>query len=525
MNTSVDLKGLTIERSDSREPQVTPQRHLWSRYVFPLVLIVGFLSLISWATWDRMFPPREVTVMPVISSTATVQQEGTPLFSAAGWVEPRPTPIRVAALAPGVVEELLVVEDQPVKKQEVVAELIKDDAQLAYERALADQKLRSAELSEAESDLIAAITRFEQPVHLEAALGEADATLAKIQTELKNLPFQLQRATADETASRKDYEGKRDSKGVVSGVQIDIAKGKLDSAAALVAELKDRKASLQSEQKALTQRRDALKTQLKLLAEELKAKQSAEARLEAAKARLKQTEVMVAEAKLRLDRMTIKAPVDGRIYQLIAHPGARIGSGMTQMQGHDGSTIVTMYQPDKLQIRVDVRFSDIPQVRLKQKVEIDNPALKKPIEGEVLFISSKADIQKNTLEVKVGIPDAPPVFKPEMLVDVTFLAPEQKNKPTEPTESLKLYAPQQLVQSDDGGDFVWIADQSDGVARQARIETQSPARNGLVEVTSGLTVTSRLIVEGRESLEPEQRIRVMGEDLDFGPSGTQAEGE
>lgn len=525
MNTSVDLKGLTIDRSGSREPQVTPQRHLWSRYVFPGVLIVGFLSLVAWATWDRMFPPQEVTVMPVISSTATVQQEGTPLFNAAGWVEPRPTPIRVAALAPGVVEELLVVEDQPVKKHDVVAELVKDDAQLTYEGALADQKLRAAELSEAKSDLKAAITRFEQPVHLEAALGESDASLAKIQTELKNLPFQLKRAIADETAARKDYEGKRESKGVVSGVEIDIAKSKLESAQALVAELKNRKASLQSERKALTQRRDALKTQLNLLADELKAKQSAEAKLEAAKARLEQADVMVAEAKLRLDRMTIKAPVDGRIYQLIAHPGARIGSGMTQMQDHDGSTIVTMYQPDKLQIRVDVRFVDIPQVRLNQQVEIDNPALEESIKGEVLFISSEADIQKNTLEVKVGILNAPPVFKPEMLVDVTFLAPEQKNQPQEPTESLKIYIPQQLVQSDDGGDFVWIADQSDGVARQARIETQSPARNGLVEVTRGLTVTSRLIVEGRESLEPEERIRVIGEELDFGPSNSQPEGE
>ena len=47
--------------------------------------------------------------------------------------------------------------------------------------------------------------------------------------------------------------------------------------------------------------------------------------------------------------------------------------------------------------------------------------------GTVLFISSEADIQKNTLQVKVAIPDPPDVFKPEMLVDVTFLAPERSD--------------------------------------------------------------------------------------------------
>ncbi len=85
-----------------------------------------------------LLPPRDVWVVPVLASQSAVQSEGTPLFQAAGWIEPRPTPIRVAALAPGVVERLLVVEDQQVKAGEPVAELVKQDAQLAYDRAAAN---------------------------------------------------------------------------------------------------------------------------------------------------------------------------------------------------------------------------------------------------------------------------------------------------------------------------------------------------------------------------------------------------
>ena len=78
----------------------------------------------------------------------------------------------------------------------------------------------------------------------------------------------------------------------------------------------------------------------------------------------------LAEAKLRLDRMTIRAPIDGRVFRLIAHPGARIGGAMVHSTEHDGSTVVTLYRPKMLQVRVDVRFEDIPKVGLNQLVEI-----------------------------------------------------------------------------------------------------------------------------------------------------------
>lgn len=519
MPSTVDLRGLAIDRGETGPPKIRSRRHLLTRYVLPSVLIAGFLSLLAWACWDVLFPPRAVMVMPVIASTAEARQEGTPLFQAAGWIEPRPTPVRVAALAPGVVEKLLVVEDQAVQAGESVAELVSRDAQLACQRASADLKLREAEVEVAQAHLKAAQTRLKQPVHLEEPLREAEAALAKVETLLKNLPFELQRAVADQEAAQRDYEGKLASKGVVSGVTIDIAKSKLNSTRALVGELRNREASLKKEQAALSARCDALRTQLKLLSDEIKAVEEATAQVKVAQARVEQANVVVAEAKLRLERMTIIAPVSGKIYRLIAHPGARIGSGMGQMAGHDGSTVVTMYQPDRLQIRVDVRFGDILKVTLNQAVEINNPALSAPLTGRVLFISSEADIQKNTLEVKVAIPNPPPVFKPEMLVDVTFLAPKQPDRKDKPSPELKLYVPKQLVQQSEGGSFVWVADQSEGVARQVPVQTSMTGSGALVEIKSGLTATSRLIVDGGEGLQDGQRIKVTGESSSFSPSG------
>lgn len=508
---SIDLQGLSIDRTTADRSKIRPRRHIVTRYLLPLALLGGFAGLITWAAWDQIFPPQPVTVMSVIATTAESQQEGTPLFQAAGWIEPRPTPIRVAALAPGVVEQLLVVEDQPMQTGDPIAKLVTDDARLALEGARADEKLRRAEVDQAKANLAAAITRFEQPVHLEAALSQAEAELAKTETLLKDLPFHLKRAQADYDANLKDYEGKQAARDVVAGIDVDKAESARDSSLASVEEYRDRIVSTRKEQSALIDKRDALQTQLELLADERKARDEAQAKLKAAEARVAQAAVAIEEAQLRLDRMTIRSPVEGRVFRLIAHPGARIGSGMTQMEGHDGSTVVTMYIPTQLQIRVDVRFEDIPKVILGQPVEIGNPALPSPLTGRVLFVSSEADIQKNTLQVKVEISDPPDFFKPEMLVDVTFLAPPSLEKVDVTKQELRLYLPQEYLRREDGRAFVWVADRSDGVVRKVSVQTAEESNHGLIEITEGLKITSKIVASSTSDLTDGDRIRITEE--------------
>jgi RND family efflux transporter MFP subunit len=303
----------------------------------------------------------------------------------------------------------------------------------------------------------------------------------------------------------------------------DASRRTLQSAQAMVEELRGRADSLKKEQAALILRRDSAKTQLELLADEIQARDEAEAKVKAAAARLEQERVAVAQAKLRLDRMTVRAPVDGRVYRLAAEPGTRIGDGgMTQMIGQDSSTVVTLYRPQMLQVRVDVRFEDIPKVSLGQSVEIANPALAEPLIGKVLFVSSEADIQKNTLQVKVEIPSPSPVFKPEMLVDVTFLsAAQESGVEASSTRTVDwIYVPQRCIHQEVDGAFVWLADQSAGVARKKAIEVSGSAgaiegNRDMVHVASGLDIASRLIDSGTEGLRDGDRIRVVGEASSF----------
>ena len=498
MQDKIDLRELAVDRPDERGSSgIHHKRHFTTRYVVPAILILGFVGVLGWSLKDRLLPAHNVTVVPVHVTRSQSQQAGTPLFKSAGWVEPRPTPIYVPALAAGVVKNLLVVEDQILKKGDPVAILVSEDADLIRKRAQADLQLAEAERKSAQIN-------FDKPVHLQAALSEAEAQLAKANTALANLPFETDRAEARLELAQQDLQGKKNSTGVVSGLEVDEAQSEVKAASALVQELQSRKKFLVAEQQALLLRRDALQEQLELKTEEERALLKAQALVAVA-------QVSLQEAELAYQRMTVLAPRNGRVLNLLASDGTHVQGGPGMGGKHDGGAVITMYQPEKLQVRVDVRFEDLPQVQRGQPVQIESPAVPNPLKGTVLFLSSLVDIQKNTLEVKVAIESSPEVIKPEMLVDVTFLAPKRSDTTKVSSESVHLYVPKNLIQQDEDGAFAWVADQQSGVARKTRVETGSRGSRNLIEVTSGLTETSKLISSPVDQLRDQIRIRVTGE--------------
>ena len=509
--TDVDLKQLAIDRDDgpSASRSRGPRRQLLTRYVVPGGILSGFVVLIVWMAWGLIFPPRDVTVVALNTTTVVSTESGQPVFQASGWVEPRPTPIRVAALEPGVIEKMMVREDDEVTPGQTIAVMIKDDARLVLEAAEAQVNLSRAEATRAEAVLAAAEVRLARPVHLEAPLRAAEGQMARISTQLASLPFEKRQAEADLAVAQADHTGKVAARGVVAEIEIEKAKAVLEGADAKVRELDSRMVSLRTEQNAWKRQVQALRARLELLADETEARDAARAAVRGTTAKVAAAGVRVAEAGLKLSRMTVVAKAAGRVYQLVGAPGARVGEGMTQMQGHDGSTVVTLYQPGRLQARVDVRFGDLPQVAVGQSVRINNPALNASLVGRVLFVSSMADIQKNTLEVKVEIQDTPAVLKPDMQVDITFLSVGTSSQEASKTQEARHYIPRAVVHTDSNGSYVWLADRAQQRARRVSVTVGAGAPGGLVEISGELTRGSRVISGGSEGLVDGERIRIL----------------
>ena len=515
MATELDLQQLSVDRRPEATSRSVRRRPWLSRYVAPGVILGGYLGMLGWAARDRFMPSKEVTVVPVIVSRADNQQAGTPVFQAAGWIEPRPTPVLASALAEGIVEELLVVESQPVEAGQPIAKLIDADARLTLQQAQASADLAAAEVMTAQAELHAARLQLENPVHLQAPLSEAESLLAKTETELARVPFLIKAAEAQRQFTQQDLEGKQGAAAAIPARSVQQAQREHKVAAAELEGLSARIPRLERERESLRNRRQALARQLELLIDETRQVATAEAQVKAAEARRNLAELTVQQAQLRLDRMVVKSPIAGRVLALVAQPGSRV-MGLDPGGEYRTSTIVSLYDPDQLQVRTDVRLEDLPLLQQGQQVRIETPSAKGALTGQVINVTSQANIQKNTLEVKVAITSPPATIRPDMLVTVTFLALDQPDASrTESQLSERLLVPRQLVEPAGDGHALWIAD-SRGIARRKTIRLGTAATESLVEVVEGLTPTDRLIAAGRDALKDGDRIEITAEDRHLG---------
>lgn len=516
--TQLDLRELALERPKPG-PTTTRRRPPWlTRYVVPIGVLVGFIVLLVIAAGDQWLPRERVTVVPVIVMRVEAQQEGTPLFQAAGWVEPRPTPINVPALTEGVVEKLFVVEGAEVHAGMPVAKLIDIDARLALRQAETLRDLRQAEVESMEAELNAAQLRFDNPVHLEASLADAESLLAKIQTDIAQLPFSIQAAEAKLEFARQNLEGRQAAKDALAVRLIQEAQSEYAKASSELRGLRERGPRLEREAQVLGDKVTALSTQLRLLIEESRQLGDAKARVKAAEARLEEAELAVEKAQLAVDRTVVRAPINGRVLTLIAPPGTRV-MGLESAASQSSSTVVSLYDPQMLQVRADVRLEDVPMVQPGQLVEIKTPSSKESIRGKVLMPTSTANIQKNTLEVKVSIENPPSAIRPEMLVTATFLAPPRSDSEQEQRQdSEHMLVPKQLILTEDDSAAIWIVD-PEGHARRVAVRLGKAGTNELVEVVEGLRPTDKLITSSTASLEPGTRVEIASEDPSIGLSG------
>ncbi|NOY40448.1 MAG: HlyD family efflux transporter periplasmic adaptor subunit [Planctomycetes bacterium] len=511
-NSQLDLSQLAVDRGQPAKAKAKIKRSWLTRYILPGGILVGFLSLFGWAARDSFLPAQSITITPVVVSRAEIQREGTPLFQAAGWIEPRPTPVMASALSPGVILDMLVIEGQHVEKGEPVATLIDTDAKLALAQAKAKHTLQQAEVDRAAATLTAAKTNLAKPVNLQASLADAGAILAETQLALGNLPYALDAAQTKQKLAAENVRRKVLAGDAITGRILREARAELATATNAVNELTARKPTLSLQLKSLQQKWDVSAEKLKLLTEETRAAAEAEANFTVAKAKSEQTRLEVEVAELRLERMIVRSPITGCVLSLDARPGQSL-TGINPHSAQGSSAVVSLYDPHRLQVRVDVRLEDVPQVQIGQPALIETAALSKPIDGVVISVTTLADIQKNTLQVKVAVSDPPEVIKPEMLGKVTFLAPPSPVVVDEQGDSpLRLFVPESLVVSSEGGTSVWVANLTENLAKRKHVEVGRGATdNGLVEITSGLQPTDKLIVAGRESVAEGSRVRVAGE--------------
>lgn len=463
-----DLRALRRGSLSHAGPAVPRPPTRWvTRVLIPAAILVTTAGALAFAARDTLRNATRVTVVAVVPKpldvaaagavpdVATGDQQGVVLSQAPGWVEPDPFATTVAALAEGVVREVAVFEGQTIAEGDVVARLVDDDAKLALRGAQAKMAMIEAEVDAAAS-----------------AIVEAEAQVA------------VQKALADEL--RDDIDRKRDL------VATGIGAGEFRR---LELRLEGAVASITGAEQVVIERRAALQRTRAALAE---------------------AQVAMDEAQLRLSRMTITSPVSGVVLARLVQTGSRLG-GVARF-GQEGmeSSVIRVYDPAQLQVRVDVPIADAGKVGLGTPATVTTEALPDVVmRGVVTRVVHEANIQRNTVQFKVRLEDPPSVLKPEMLTRVKFHGAgvgagrvDSAGAGLGPTHLSLLIPVQALHNRRDGAAEVWITEARDGgiVARRREITMSESADEGYVLVGSGLRITDKVVIDAPASLKDGERI-------------------
>lgn len=347
-------------------------------------------------------------------STRTVQ--------APGWLEPDPYYTAVTALADGVVQTVDALEGESVEAGQIVATLVAEDAELTLRRAQAELATARARVLDAQAARAAAQTDWDEPVERRRSVATAQAALAEAEAQLAQQPAMVRQAEA--TLRRWEQELARVQQAFEGNAATDreliIIREQAAAQAAALEVMRLREGVLEANVARLKAEHAAAKRAAELRVEERLALDGAAARLADAQAAVALAQAVLGEAQLRYDRMTIRAPMDGRVLKRIKSPGDKV---MLAMDDPHSSHIVHLYDHTSIQVRVDVPLADASQVYVGQRCEVVVDVLPDEVfEGEVTRITHEADLQKNTLQVKVRVVDPSPLLRPEMLTRVRFLA-------------------------------------------------------------------------------------------------------
>jgi multidrug efflux pump subunit AcrA (membrane-fusion protein) len=507
-NPTADLGALSVTRAASQAPQLRLPRRWWSRVFLPALLVAGFAMLALWASWDLLFPPVPVKVVPVRVQTGAVEVVGQELFKANGWVEPHPRPIDVPVQTEGMyrVKEVLVnpgdrvAAGQPlVRLDDTRARLDVEAAKKRHAKRLAAAKSAHADVKKAE----VAVANATVLVKLAKEEGAADVNAAK---------SEVARAVTGVKSAELAVSVEEDlwkSKAVASDVKLRLARQALEVARA------DRDAAAAKLAKAKTGAESRVKQAELLLATATADRASLVAKAEEADQEAADAAIEIQRYQLELDRTKIVAPGGGVVMALNVRPGSVVG-GKDSLPESKGA-VVSLYDPAKLQIRVEVPVAKFALVRHggPAEVEVEDVLPGKKLAGIVTYDSHLANVSRNSVPVRVELTGEPPAqLRPEMIASVRFLAPPSSGKPK--TETARRFViPRRLLVTDSDEPRVWVVDPVTGRAelRAVDLAPGEEDRTGeTAEVVGGLNPTDKLIATGREQLKPGNRVKVVGEE-------------
>ncbi|MDX1972487.1 MAG: efflux RND transporter periplasmic adaptor subunit [Candidatus Sumerlaeia bacterium] len=478
---------LGTEESNSMQLE-KPGFPWFTRVVVPVVVLLAFAGLLTRSWWNAWVEVVPVVAIPVVQLPGTVAalESGVGISAgeavqAAGWLEPEPYVHQIAALAAGTVETVHFLEGEDVEAGQVMVNLVGRDASLRLAKAQAEW--------EASEEV------WRENVVLKERADRAYWSVRELESDLELAKAELLEKEAVEQEQRnalKRAEALLKEGGISEG-SFEVTESGAKSASAQKEQALRRIEVLEARLGGARVEQEAASRQLELRTEEKRQRDLAWVALE--------------EAKLEVERMTIYAPIAGRVMKRMVEPGSRL---IVDSDNREMAVVAHLYDPTKLQVRVDVPLADVGKLAEGQVAEVTVEVLPgRTFEGRVTRITSWANIQKNTLEVKVRILDPAMEMRPEMLARVRFQSKTSGADGMGTASGESVFVPSEAVK----GEKVWVIREyngAQGVAEDRKVRFTGVEKEGWKEVAEGLNPGDLVIVESKGELRKGMNVETGG---------------
>jgi RND family efflux transporter MFP subunit len=240
--------------------------------------------------------------------------------------------------------------------------------------------------------------------------------------------------------------------------------------------------------------------------------ETARAAVARAEAEERAARVAVEQADLALARMQVRAPVGGVVLQRMVEPGQRL---MPDANNPYAAVVVRLYDPAHLQVRVDIPLADAAKVRTGDKAEITTETLPgRTFTGTLTRFVHEANIQKNTVQVKVAIADPAPELKPDMLAKAKITTrPAERAAGAMPTEAapageVVMVPRAALVEVSGAQASAWVIDLPTTTALKRALRLGQVTADS-AEVLEGLRPGDRVVLHAPADLRPGVKVRAV----------------
>jgi HlyD family secretion protein len=464
--------------------------------------------LLGLSAYQELVPAVNVQASPVLLKSVDGPITGAVTVQAAGWVEADPYKSFVTALTYGVVREVLALEGEAVTQGQVVARLVDEDARLEAHRAEDRVKELEATLTVERAELHAAQVEWENPVERKRAIEMGEAQLAESKAAQQQIAEEIaaEESTLEHAKSQFDRSVGLHESGAISDQEFIRLRSQYNTQVAKISALKMREAAVRQLAAKYEADLRASREHMLLRTEERRKLDRAQASVLQAEAALNQARTVLQEAKLRLERMEIRSTMDGIVMSRLTEPGSKV----VVISDNPGSAkVLALYDPKRLQVRVDVPLADAAKISVGQDAQITVEVLPdKPFVGAVTRVLHEANIQKNTLEVKVALADPDPRLRPEMLARVKFLA---KADASVDKARHRLLVPEGAVRGTGANMTAWALRDFDGgraVAVSKPVRVGSAKMDGWIEIAEGLQPGDLVVTGSASELKDGKKVTV-----------------